>query len=179
VLTVGEVGEVLARGPVLMDGYWGMPERTAETMAGGWLHSGDLGRYDEAGYLYLAGRAKDVIITGGEKVYPLEVERLIKQYPGVADAALVGVPDPHWGESVLACVVPEASPAGAQLDVEAIQQFVRRQLAGYKCPRYVELVEALPVTSATGKVQKAVLRERFRERYSAAVPEGPAARRPL
>ena len=164
---LGEVGEVLARGPTLMDGYWEMPDRTAEAMAGGWLRSGDLGRYDAAGYLYLVGRAKDVIVTGGEKVYPIEVEKLIKGFPGVADAALVGVPDPEWGESVLACVVRDGSPAGARLTAEAIQQFVRPRLAGYKCPRYVEFVDSLPVTSATSKVQKGALRERFCDKYLA------------
>ena len=95
----GEVGEVLARGPTLMDGYWGLEAQTAEALAGGWLHTGDLGRFDQRGALHLAGRAKDMIVSGGEKVYPLEVERLIRSLPGVADVALIGVPDPEWGES--------------------------------------------------------------------------------
>jgi fatty-acyl-CoA synthase len=158
----GEVGEVLARGPTLMDGYWDMPERTAEAFAGGWLHTGDLGRFDAEGYLTLAGRAKDMIVTGGEKVYPVEVERLLRSLPGVADCALVGVPDAEWGEAVLACVVRAPDRAGAALTAATIQDFVRQRLAGYKRPRYVEFVAALPTTSATNKVQKAVLRERFR-----------------
>jgi fatty-acyl-CoA synthase len=157
----GEVGEVVARGPTLMDNYWGMPERTAEAMAGGWLHTGDLGRFDGDGYLYVAGRAKDMIVSGGEKIYPLEVERLIKQYPGVRDCALVGVPDSEWGESVLAVVVAEGAPP----DPDALRRHVRGQLAGYKTPKYVEFVDALPVTTATGKVQKAALRDRFAEKY--------------
>ncbi|HEX2516559.1 MAG TPA: AMP-binding protein [Chloroflexota bacterium] len=159
----GEVGEVLARGPTLMDGYWGLEEQTAEALAGGWLHTGDLGRFDQRGALHLAGRAKDMIVSGGEKVYPLEVERLIRSLPGVADVALVGVPDPEWGESLLACVVRDSGPAGEALREGAIKDFVRPRLAGYKCPRYVEFVASLPVTSATNKVQKGVLRERFRD----------------
>ncbi len=148
-----------------MDGYWEMPERTSEALRDGWLRTGDLGRFDAQGNLYLAGRSKDMIITGGEKVYPLEVERLLRTLPGVGDVALVGVPDPEWGESVLACVVRAPSPDGQTLTAATIQGFVRRQLAGYKCPRYVEFVEVLPTTSATAKVQKGVLRDRFRERY--------------
>ena len=158
----GEVGEVLARGPTLMDGYWSLPEQTAAAFAGGWLHTGDLGRFDGAGRLVLAGRAKDMIVTGGEKVYPVEVERLLRALPGVADVALVGVPDPVWGESVLACVVREEGVAGGALTAAAVQAYVRPRLAGYKCPRYVEFVDRLPVTSATNKVQKGRLRERFR-----------------
>lgn len=156
-LPPGEVGEVVARGPTLMDGYWAMPERTAEAMAGGWLHTGDLGRIDEDGFLYIAGRAKDMIVSAGEKIYPLEVERLIKTFPGVRDCALVGVPDREWGESVLAVIVPE----GDAPDADELKRYVRSRLAGYKTPKYVEFVDALPVTTATGKVQKAVLRERF------------------
>jgi acyl-CoA synthetase (AMP-forming)/AMP-acid ligase II len=159
----GEVGEVLARGPTLMDGYWELEAQTAEALAGGWLHTGDLGRFDQRGALHLAGRAKDMIVSGGEKVYPLEVERLIRTLPGVADVALIGVPDPEWGESLLACVVPAPGPEGEALSEAAIKAFVRPRLAGYKCPRYVELVASLPVTSATNKVQKGALRERFRD----------------
>ena len=121
-----------------------------------------LGRFDGAGRLVLAGRAKDMIVTGGEKVYPVEVERLLRALPGVADVALVGVPDPVWGESVLACVVREEGVAGGALTAAAVQAYVRPRLAGYKCPRYVEFVDRLPVTSATNKVQKGRLRERFR-----------------
>ena len=107
-LPAGQVGEIVARGPTLMDGYWAMPERTAEAMRDGWLHTGDLGRFDADGCLYVVGRIKDMIVSGGEKIYPLEVERLLRQHPGVADCALVGVPDREWGESVLAVVVAAA-----------------------------------------------------------------------
>ncbi len=159
------VGEVIARGPTLMDGYWDLPEKTAESLAGGWLRTGDLGYFDSEGYLYLAGRAKDMIVSGGEKVYPVEVEKLLRTLPGVGDVALIGVPDREWGESVLACVVRSPSPEGRALTGAALQDFVGRHLAGYKRPRYVEFVDNLPMTGATGKVQKGVLRDRFRERY--------------
>ena len=165
----GEVGEVIARGPTLMDGYWQLPEKTAEAMRGGWLHSGDSARADDEGFLYIAGRLKDLIISGGENIYPIEIERLLRQHPGVREVAIVGVPDAEWSESVLAAVVPTAEwlphcngePAGAADELKA---FVRRQVAGFKTPRYVEFVEALPVTTATNKVQKAVLRDRYGKR---------------
>jgi long-chain acyl-CoA synthetase len=159
---IGEVGEIVARGAPLMDGYWAMAERTAEAVREGWLHTGDSGRFDEDGCLYVVGRIKDMIVSGGEKIYPLEVERLLRQHPAIADCALVGVPDREWGESVLAVVVPRA---GASISPEEVSRFVRGRLAGYKTPRYVEVVEALPVTTATGKVQKGVLREQFGEKY--------------
>ena len=165
----GEVGEVIARGPTLMDSYWQLPDKTAEAMRGGWLHSGDSARADDEGFLYIAGRLKDLIISGGENIYPIEIERLLRQHPGVREVAIVGVPDAEWSESVLAAVVPTAEwlphcngePAGAAAELKA---FVRRQVAGFKTPRYVEFVEALPVTTATNKVQKAVLRDRYGER---------------
>jgi acyl-CoA synthetase (AMP-forming)/AMP-acid ligase II len=158
-----EVGEIVARGPTMMEAYWGMPERTAEALRSGWLHTGDLGRIDRDGNVYVVGRAKDVIISGGEKIYPLEVERLLREHPAIRDAALVGVPDREWGESVLAVVVAEP---GATVDADELRRYVRARLAGYKTPRYVEVIDALPVTTATGKVQKAALRERFRDRYA-------------
>jgi acyl-CoA synthetase (AMP-forming)/AMP-acid ligase II len=160
---VGEAGEVVARGPSAMTGYWNMPEKTAEAMRGGWLHTGDLARLDADGYLSIAGRAKDMIISGGENVYPVEIERVLKEFAGVRDAAVVGVPDREWGESVLAVIVPEE---GATLSPQDVIDFVRARLAGFKKPRYVELVDALPVTTATGKVQKSALREQFRKKYS-------------
>jgi len=158
----GEVGQVAARTPGMMDDYWNMPSRTAEALREGWLYSGDMGRLDEEGYLYLAGRAKDMIISGGENIYPLEIERLLKENPQIRDVAVVGVPDREWGESVLAVVIPAP---GAELTREAIVDYVRQRVAGYKKPRYVELVDTLPVTTATGKVQKGVLRDRYAEKY--------------
>lgn len=173
-VAIGEVGEIVARGPTLMAGYWNLPERTAETLVGGWLHSGDLGRFDEDGYVVIAGRLKDMIVSGGEKIYPIEVERLLKQHPKIRDAALVGVPDPEWGQAVLAVVVPEPD---ASLTENEVVDYVRGRLAGYKRPRYVEFVDALPVTTATGKVQKAVLRERFGEKYGRSPKVSPVSDR--
>jgi fatty-acyl-CoA synthase len=161
-VALGKVGEVTARAPTIMREYWNMPEQTAATLRDGWLYSGDLARFDEEGYLMIAGRAKDVIISGGENVYPVEVERVLKAHPRICDAAVVGVPDPEWGESVLAVVVPEEEHPPAAEEVIA---WVRERLAGFKKPRYVEFVATLPVTTATGKVQKAVLRERYAAQY--------------
>ncbi len=161
--THGEVGEVVAKTPSAMLGYWDMPEKTAETMVGGWLRTGDLGRIDSDGSLFLSGRAKDLIISGGENIYPLEIERLLKENPKIRDAAVVGIPDREWGESVLAAVV---AVDGAVLTPDEVSNYVRARLAGFKKPRWVEIVNELPVTTATGKVQKAVLRERFARKYS-------------
>lgn len=157
-VAAGEVGEIIMKGPTIMLGYWEMAEKTAETIRDGWLYSGDLGRVDDEGFLYIMGRSKDMIISGGENIYPSEIERVIKEYPGVKDVAVVGIPDREWGESVLAVVVPEA---GTSLTREGIVEFVRGRLAGFKKPRFVEFVEALPVTAATGKVRKAELRARY------------------
>jgi fatty-acyl-CoA synthase len=167
----GEVGEVTARGPTLMSGYWNMPEQTSEALRDGWLRTGDLARCDEDGFLMIAGRAKDVIISGGENIYPVEVERVLKAHPSIRDAAVIGVPDPEWGESVLAVVVADPDhPASA----EEVIAWVRERLAGFKKPRFVEFLDALPVTTATGKVQKGVLRQRF----SVAPQESGRARSP-
>jgi len=154
----GQVGEIVIKGPTIMLGYWDMPEKTALTIRDGWLHSGDLGRVDEAGFLYLMGRAKDLIISGGENIYPAEIERVLREHPGVRDVAVVGVPDPEWSESVLAVVVPVEPNA---LTEQEVIEFVRDRLAGFKKPRFVRFVDELPVTSATSKVQKAELRTRY------------------
>jgi fatty-acyl-CoA synthase len=161
----GEVGEIIARGPTIMPGYWKMTERTAEAIQNGWLHTGDLGRFDDDGYVYIAGRAKDLIISGGENIYPIEIEKLLREHPGIRDAAVVGVPDREWSESVLAVVVREPDADAAPTEQEVIE-FVRSRLAGFKKPRYVEFVEALPVTTSTGKVQKAVLRQIYAPKYA-------------
>jgi acyl-CoA synthetase (AMP-forming)/AMP-acid ligase II len=158
----GEVGEIVARGPTLMDGYWNMPERTAEALVDGWLHSGDLGRFEDA-HVIIAGRLKDMIVSGGEKIYPVEVEKLLRQHPKIKDAALVGVPDKEWGQAVLAVIVRQPD---TDLSADEVIDFVRFRLAGYKRPRYVEFVDTLPVTAATSKVQKNVLRDRFGLKYA-------------
>jgi acyl-CoA synthetase (AMP-forming)/AMP-acid ligase II len=156
-LPTGEVGEIVARGPQLMRAYWNRPEATAEALRGGWLHTGDAGRLDDEGFLYLADRIKDMIISGGENVYPREVEDVIAALPEVADVAVIGVPDDRWGEAVKAVIVP--APA-ATLTAEALIAWCRSQLAGYKAPRSVDFVDALP-RNASGKVLKTVLREPY------------------
>jgi fatty-acyl-CoA synthase len=148
----GADGEVLVRGDVVMRGYWDNPEATAATLAGGWLHTGDIGHLD-AGYLHLTDRAKDVIITGGSNVYPREVEEVLLTHPLVREAAVVGVPDPEWGESVRAFVVTTGNPAPADLI-----QHCRERLASFKKPREVILVTELP-KNAAGKILKRELRQ--------------------
>jgi fatty-acyl-CoA synthase len=154
----GEVGQILMRGPAVMAGYWNMPEKTAEAIRDGWLHSGDLGRVDEDGFLYIMGRSKDMIISGGENIYPAAIERVLREHPDVREVAVVGLPDPEWSEAVCAVIVPRE---GASPTVESIVAFVRGRLAGYNRPKHVVFVDALPVTTATGKVQKAELRKRY------------------
>ncbi len=147
----GADGEVLVRGDVVMRGYWDNPAATAATLANGWLHTGDIGHLD-AGYLHLTDRAKDVIITGGSNVYPREVEEVLLTHPAVREAAVVGVPDPEWGESVRAFVVATGDPAPGELI-----QYCRGRLASFKKPREVILVTELP-KNAAGKILKRELR---------------------
>lgn len=156
----GIIGEIVARSEHLMTAYWNLPEKTAETMRGGWLHTGDLGYLDAAGYLWITGRKKDVIITGSEHVYPIEVEAVLRLHPGVEEAAVIGVPDAHWGEAVVAVVIPAT---GVRPTAEELIAFVRSRLADYKRPKVVVFADELPRTGPTRKVQKAVLRERFKE----------------
>ena len=147
----GADGEVLVRGDVVMSGYWDNPDASAATLANGWLHTGDIGHLD-AGYLYLTDRAKDVIITGGSNVYPREVEEVLLTHPGVREAAVVGIPDPEWGESVRAFVVAAGDPAPGELI-----EWCRGRLASFKKPREVILVTELP-KNAAGKILKRELR---------------------
>ena len=142
-----------------MTEYWGKPEQTAAALRNGYLRTGDLGYLDDEGYLFIAGRLKDVISSGGEKIYPAEVEPPLRAYPGVRELALVGTPDREWGESVLAVIVPEE---GAEIDAEDFKTWARARVAGYKTPKHVAFVDELPRTTGTGKVQKAALRERFK-----------------
>jgi acyl-CoA synthetase (AMP-forming)/AMP-acid ligase II len=151
----GSVGEVICRGPTVMDGYWNAAQATADALRGGWMHTGDLGYRDADGYVFITDRKKDMIISGGENVYPREVEDVLFEHPDVLEAAVIGVPDERWGERVHAVLVPAA---GAALDPDAVLQFVRTRLAGYKVPKSAEVVGELP-KNATGKVLKTVLRE--------------------
>jgi len=151
---VDEVGEVVYRGPALTDGYLGNEQATNEAFAGGWFHSGDLARRDDEGYLYIVDRKKDLIISGGENVYPAEVERALLEHPGVADAAVVGVPHPLWVETPLAFVV---TADNAELSEAELIEHCRSRLAGYKKPSSVVFVDALP-RNAAGKILKRQLR---------------------
>lgn len=153
-LGVGEVGEICARGPMVMMGYWNQPEQTAQALRGGWMHTGDAGYFDADGFLYVVDRLKDMVVSGGENVYSAEVEAVVTQLPQVSQCAIIGVPDERWGERVHAVVVPVA---GQELSLAELVAHCRAHIAGYKCPRSLELVEALPL-SAAGKVLKAVLR---------------------
>jgi fatty-acyl-CoA synthase len=153
-LPAGEAGQVVARGPYVMRGYHNLPEKTDETLAGGWLHTGDLGRLDEDGYLYLLDRMNDMIISGGMNVYSAEVEVVVQACAGVDQVAVVGLPDDDWGERVVALVVPAT---GRVPDIEQIRSTCREQLAAYKRPKEIRLVDELPVTPY-GKVDKKSLR---------------------
>jgi fatty-acyl-CoA synthase len=156
-LPPGEIGEVVVQGPNVMTGYWNDPDRTAEVLVDGWYHSGDAGSFDDEGFLYIRDRYKDLIISGGENVYPAEVESALLELPGVIEAAVIGVPDEQWGEVGLAVVV--TAPEVVR-DADAIRSGLRTRLAAFKIPRYVEFAAALPKT-ATGKVRKPDLRSAY------------------
>jgi acyl-CoA synthetase (AMP-forming)/AMP-acid ligase II len=161
----GEVGEVVVRGGNVMLGYWDRPAETAAALRGGWMHTGDGGRMDDDGYLYITDRIKDMIITGGENVYSVEVESVLTQHPAVATCAVIGVPDETWGERVHAVVVPVA---GASVTLDELREFCAERIAGYKTPRSIELVDGLPL-SAAGKVLKRELRRPYWENQERAV----------
>ncbi len=150
----GEIGEIVVSGPTVCAGYLGQPDATAEAIRDGWLHTGDLGYLDEEGYLYVVDRRDDLIITGGENVYPAEIESALLAFPGVQECAVVGVPDERWGALVVAVVV-----ASGTIDRTAVEAHLRVHLAGYKVPRRIEIAaEALPRT-ASGKVQRHLVRD--------------------
>jgi fatty-acyl-CoA synthase len=153
----GEIGEVVLSGPNIMAGYWNAPEATAAAIVDGWYHSGDAGSTDEDGYLYIRDRFKDMIISGGENVYPAEVESAMLELPEVQEVAVIGRPDPHWGEVGLAVVVPAP---GAPQDGDALRARLRERLAGFKVPKEVRYVTELPKT-ATGKIRKPDLRRTY------------------
>jgi fatty-acyl-CoA synthase len=161
----GEVGEIVYRGPGVMQGYWNLPEATAEAFAGGWFHSGDLVRQDEDGYLYVVDRKKDMIISGGENIYCAEVENVLAAHPAIADVAVVAAPHEKWGETPAAVVVPRDSGAPPSLD--DITEWCQARLAPYKKPTQLHLLDALP-RNASGKVLKPVLRQQVAERAVAA-----------
>ncbi len=152
----GETGEIAVRSPGIMEGYWEQPELTGQTIRGGWLHTGDAGYLDEDGYLYIVDRIKDMIISGGENIFSSEVENAIYQHPAIQECAVVGLPDPKWGELVCAFV---RKAEGAALDEDDVLAHCRELMAPFKCPKRVVFTnEALPKTGA-GKIQKTEIRK--------------------
>jgi acyl-CoA synthetase (AMP-forming)/AMP-acid ligase II len=156
-LPPNENGEILVQSATVTAGYWDAPEMTREAIVDGWLHTGDTGYLDEEGFLYIQGRKKDMIISGGMNIYPSEIEEVLREHPSVADVAVIGVPHERWGETV--CAVIEAAP-GATVDEAEIVAFSKEHLASYKKPSLVRVIDAIPRTAA-GKPQKFLLRERF------------------
>jgi acyl-CoA synthetase (AMP-forming)/AMP-acid ligase II len=155
---VGEVGEIVYRGPMVMKEYWNNPVATAEAFRGGWFHSGDLVRRDDEGYVYVVDRKKDMIISGGENIYCAELENVVADHPKVAEVAVIGVPDECWGETPVAVVV--ARDPAEPPSTDEIRAFCRERLASYKLPRRTVTVDSLP-RNAGGKVLKTELRERY------------------
>ncbi len=152
----GEPGEFCARGYLVMRGYWNDPERTRESIdEGGWMHSGDLATIDEQGYVRIVGRIKDMVIRGGENIYPREIEEFLYTHPDIADVQVIGVPDARYGEELMAWIVPRP---GVALSEEDVRDFCRGQIARFKIPRYLKFVQEFPMT-VTGKVQKFKMRE--------------------
>jgi fatty-acyl-CoA synthase len=162
---VGDLGEICVRGPLVMQGYWRQPEVTADAFRGGWLHTGDMGRLDEDGYLYLVDRKKDLVITGGFNVYPREVEDVLHEHPGVAAATVIGVPDDKWGEAVTAFVVRRAVAEVSEQDLLAL---VKARKGSVHAPKRIEFVDSLPMTPL-GKIDKKAVRAAFWEGQARAV----------
>jgi acyl-CoA synthetase (AMP-forming)/AMP-acid ligase II len=172
-LRLAESGEICVRSAYLMDGYFDDPAATAAALHDGWFHSGDLGELDDEGYLRVVGRIKEVIRSGGESVAPAEVEAVLATHACVAEVAVIGVPDPQWGEVVCAAVVPAP---GATPTLPELQKHCEGRLAGFKKPRRLELVDALPRTPATGQVQRTLLVQRIAARPAPAPDPGRRAR---
>jgi acyl-CoA synthetase (AMP-forming)/AMP-acid ligase II len=160
-LPCGEVGEIVARTPQPMKGYWHLPEATAGLVRGGWMYTGDAGYFDEDGYLYIHDRVKDMVVSGGENVYPAEVESAMFGHPAVADVAVIGVPDERWGEAVKAVVVRKD---GVDVTQSELIAYARERIAHYKAPKSVDFVDALP-RNPSGKILKRVLRAPYWEGF--------------
>ena len=152
-----EVGEILVKSPSMMKGYWNRPEATEEVLRNGWYHSGDAGYMDEEGYIYVYDRVKDMIVSGGENIYPAEIESALSRHEAVADIAVIGIPSEKWGEEVKAIIV---KTPGMNLTEEDLITFARSQIAGFKCPKSVDFVDALP-RNPSGKLLKKELREPY------------------
>jgi fatty-acyl-CoA synthase len=158
----GQVGEVVTRSSNNMLGYWNLPEATAKTLTGdGWVHTGDAAYMDEDGYIYIQDRMKDMIISGGENVYPAEVESAIYGHPDIAEVAVIGVPDERWGEAVKACVVPKP---GREVDPVSVIAWARERIAPFKVPKSIDIIPELP-RNPSGKILRRSLREPYWEGY--------------
>lgn len=157
VLERGRIGELCTRGYAVMAGYWGQPDKTAEAIdADGWMHTGDLARMDDDGYVVIEGRIKDMVIRGGENIYPREIEEFLYSHPSIQDVQVIGVPDPRYGEELMACII--LKPGAGPLDAAAVAEFCRGKLAHYKIPRYVEVRGEFPMT-VSGKIRKVQMRQ--------------------
>ncbi|MDF1721792.1 MAG: AMP-binding protein [Minwuia sp.] len=154
-VSIDAEGEICTRGYLVMDGYWDDPERTAEAIdAKGWMHTGDLGRFDDQGYANIIGRVKDMVIRGGENIYPAEIEEFLRRHPDIADVQVFGIPDPKYGEELCAWIVPRS---GARIDLQDVRDFCANQIAHFKVPRHVRSVPEFPMT-VTGKARKVEMR---------------------
>jgi len=153
------MGEIVTRSDLVMKGYWRDPEATAETLRNGWLHTGDLGYMDEKGYLFIMDRSRDLIISGGENVYPREIEEVLIQHQAVREVAVIGVPDPKWGEAVKAVV---SLAPGQSVTGEDLIAFCKKYIASYKKPQSVDFVDDLPKNNY-GKILKRELRSKYWE----------------
>jgi fatty-acyl-CoA synthase len=158
----GAIGELCTRGYAVMAGYWDQPDKTAEAIdADGWMHTGDLARMDADGYLVIEGRIKDMVIRGGENVYPREIEEFLYQHPSIQDVQVIGVPDPKYGEELMACII--LKPGAPALTAEDVAEYCRGRLAHYKIPRYVDIRDSFPMT-VSGKIRKVEMRQEAIER---------------
>lgn len=156
-LPLGEVGEIIVKGPQVMMGYWNLPEATEKALQNGWMHTGDAAYMDDEGFIYIQDRIKDMIVSGGENIYPTEIENALFEHEAVADAAVIGIPSEQWGESVMAFLVLKADH---QVSADEIVEFCRPRLAGFKIPRRIEFLDEVP-RNASGKVLKKDLREPY------------------
>jgi fatty-acyl-CoA synthase len=156
-LPPNEMGEIVAKGPTVMSGYWKMPEETTRTIVNGMLHTGDLAYRDEEGYFYMGDRAKDMYRSGGENVYPAEIERILADHPKIFNVAIIGVPDEKWGETGMALIVPNE---GEKLDKEEVLSFLQGKVARFKIPMHMEFLDELPMT-ASGRIKKVDLKEKY------------------
>lgn len=172
----GEIGELCTRGYSVMAGYWNEPEKTAEAVdSEGWMHTGDLARMDEEGYVSIEGRIKDMVIRGGENIYPREIEEFLYSHPSISDVQVIGIPDERYGEELMACII--AVPGAPEPDAASIAEFCRGKLAHYKIPRYVQVRSSFPMT-VSGKIRKVQMREEVMEQLVPAteLPAPPAGK---